>query len=281
MVVDAYYSSVAFIGAFDVLYPVFSGSAFYLYLVLMAGVSFVSVVIPTYNEAENIAATVDRTVASLLPSEAGYEILIVDDASPDRTAAAAAFALRGRGRVIQRHASKRSLSLSVLDGIRESRGDVIVVMDGDGNHPPELIPFLVNKIREGYDLAIASRYVKGGSSRERLSRRIISRFACCVGRVVTGIRDNTSGFFCVRKSRLGMARLAPVGFKIGLEIFVKSGINSVCEVPFTFMSRAKGRSKFGLRETALYFCHIGKLLFYKIKSGLLTTLPDVIVKARR
>jgi len=224
----------------------------------------VSIIIPTYNEAENIASTIKRAVSALTRSDIKYEILVVDDNSPDGTARVAGEALSGSGRVISRINRKRSLSLSVLEGIRQAAGNIILVMDGDGNHPPELIPELIKALSQGHDLAIASRYVKGGSSQERRSRRIISRLACYVGSIVTNIKDNTSGFFCIRKDKLNLDLLTPVGFKIGLEIFVKSKVHSVAEVPFTFMSRIKGKSKFGSKEVMQYFYQLASLWGYKI-----------------
>lgn len=101
----------------------------------------VSIIIPTYNEVENITDLLPRLINVLDRIDAKYEILIVDDASPDNTAEIAQDLLGQKGRVIRRVLDKRSLSLSVLEGIRQARGDIVVVMDGDGSHPPEVIPF--------------------------------------------------------------------------------------------------------------------------------------------
>ena len=229
----------------------------------MSGAGSVSIIIPTYNEAENIVSTIRRAVCALSSSSIKYEILVVDDNSPDGTARIAGEALAGCGKVIIRINRQRSLSLSVLEGIKQAAGDIILVMDGDGNHPPEMIPALIAALREGHDLAIASRYVKGGRSQERLTRRMISRFSCYLGRVVTGIKDNTSGFFCISKDKISLNLLAPVGFKIGLEIFVKSEAKSVAEIPFTFMSRIKGKSKLGAKVVMQYIYQLGRLLIYK------------------
>jgi len=230
----------------------------------MSDTEFISVIIPTYNEVENITDLLPRLIRVLDKTDAKYEILIIDDASPDNTAAIAQNLLGQKGRVIRRICDKRSLSLSVLEGIREAKGDIIMVMDGDGSHPPELIPYFIEGLNEGYGLIIGSRYVKGGGTLNfPLTRKIISRFACFIGKAVTRVKDNTSGFFCVRKRALKNVKLAPIGFKIGLEVFVKANINSFKEIPYIFANRKKGGSKLRLKPILEYLYQVLLLLFYK------------------
>ncbi len=225
----------------------------------------VSIIIPTYNEAENIAGIVKRVIGSLDSCSGGYEILVVDDASGDNTAAIAEEALGASGRVIRRISDRKSLSLSVLDGIKESKGRAIAVMDADGSHPPELLPAFIKEINNGYDLVIASRYCKGGGTKDfPLKRKLISGFACFIGRLVTDIRDNTSGFFCIRKSTLKDAALTPDGFKIGLEIFVKANHGSFKEIPYVFTDRTKGKSKLKSKVVFQYLVQIAKLSAYRL-----------------
>lgn len=226
----------------------------------------VSVIIPTYNEAENIADIL-RRILKALEGSPEFEILVVDDGSPDNTSGIAEEALGKKGRVIRRNAGLKSLSLSVLDGIKEARGSAIVVMDADGSHPPELIPVFIRYLNEGYDLVIGSRYVKRGATENfPLRRKFVSGFACLLGRLVTKIKDNTSGFFCIRKTALEGANLTPGGFKIGLEIFVKANYASFKEVPYTFADRVKGQSKLKSRVVIQYLYQILNLLTYKIVS---------------
>jgi dolichol-phosphate mannosyltransferase len=224
----------------------------------------VSIIIPTYNEVENITDLLLRLINVLDKIDTKYEILVIDDASPDNTAEIAQGLLGQKGRVIRRSCDKRSLSLSVLEGIRQARGDIIVVMDGDSSHPPEVIPFFLEGLHQGYDLIIGSRYVKGGGTLNfPLSRKIISRFACFIGKAVTQVKDNTSGFFCIRKMALKNIKLTPIGFKIGLEIFVKTNINTFKEIPYTFANRKKGESKLKLQTVLQSLYQILSLLFYK------------------
>jgi len=223
-----------------------------------------SLIVPTYNEADNIADILKRAI-NALEVKAEYEILVVDDASVDNTAGIAQEALCGKGVVIRRQGTK-SLSLSVLDGIKAAKGDIIVVMDADGSHPPELIPSFIETFLAGYDLIIGSRYVKGGGTEGfPLRRKVISRFACFLGGFVTRIKDNTSGFFCIRKSALDGILLTPSGFKIGLEVFVKSDFRSFKEIPFIFVNRKKGESKLKGLTVLQYLCQIINLAVYKMK----------------
>jgi dolichol-phosphate mannosyltransferase len=225
---------------------------------------FISILIPTYNEAENIGDMLKRTLSVLSGTAMDYEILVIDDASADNTARIAEEALGGKGKVVRRVAKNRSLSQSVLDGIREAKGDAVVVMDADLSHPPELIPGFIRQLNQGNDLVIASRYVPGGGVKNYpLSRQLISRFACLIGRMVTKVKDNTSGFFCIKKSVLENVLLTPRGFKIGLEIFVKANYKQFQEVPYIFIDRKKGTSKLKLKQACQYFIQVISLFKYK------------------
>lgn len=227
---------------------------------------FVSVLIPTYNEAETIEETLSRTIEALGKTSHDFEILVIDDSSADNTAAIAQKSLAGFGRVIVRK-EQRSLSLSVLEGIKQAAGNIIIVMDADGSHPAELIPQFIEESGKGNDLIIASRYIKGGKTKDfPLSRRFFSRFACLVGRLVTDVKDNTSGYFSIRKSALEQANLTPRGFKIGLEIFVKAKSARLKEIPYTFVNRRKGKSKFSVIPLTQYALQIFSLLIYRLRN---------------
>lgn len=231
----------------------------------MSGPCLLSILIPTYNEAENIVDLLQSISRILSGVPVDYEILVIDDASPDNTAAIAEANMPCPGRVIRRLADERGLSESILDGIKEARGEDIVVMDADGSHPPALIPDFIARLEQGHDLIVASRYIPGGGTKDfPLSRRLISRFACMVGRLVTDIKDNTSGFFCLKKSILEGATLTPRGFKIGLEIFVRANYKNPVETPFIFANRKKGKSKLKSKQIMQYLFQVAALLSYKI-----------------
>lgn len=235
----------------------------------MFSIGLVSILIPTYNEAENISRLLKRTIQLLDDAVLEYEILVVDDASLDSTAEIAEKILTGKGKVIKRIANTKSLSLSVLDGIKQAQGDVIIVMDGDSSHPPELILRFIETLQEGYDLVIGSRYIKGGGTEYfPLRRKAISWVACFIGKAVTKIRDNTSGFFCIRKAALEDIELTPHGFKIGLEVFVKANFGKFKEIPFVFVNRKGGKSKLNLKSILEYLLQVFSLFIYQKNKGL-------------
>ncbi len=228
---------------------------------------FISLIIPTFNEVENIKETLGRSIKVLESSGCTYEILVIDDSSPDGTAEAAQALLGNKGRVVIRRGRSPGLSVSIIDGISESRGECLVIMDADGSHPPELITEFIIAIRSGYDLIVASRYIKsGGTYKFPLCLRIISLLGCIFGSALTKIRDNTSGFFCIKKSALNEVAFAPHGFKIGLEIFVKAKYRNFKEIPYIFSARNKGRSKLSAKIILQYFQQYISLLLRARKS---------------
>jgi dolichol-phosphate mannosyltransferase len=208
-------------------------------------------VVPTYNEAQTLPVLARRLGSALAGSD--WELIVVDDGSPDGTAdIAAALAPDLPVRVVRR-AGKLGLASAVVDGFRAARGDVLVVMDADLSHPPELVPALVQEVASGADLVVGSRYVAGGGTVDwPLRRRIVSRVACLMGNVLVPVRDATSGFFALRPAVVEGVRLNPIGFKIGFEVIARGRYKRVVEVPYTFRDREHGASKFGTREILNY-----------------------------
>lgn len=225
----------------------------------------VSVVVPTYNERENVAPLVRRVFAALDPQQA--ELLIVDDNSPDGTAAAAAeLAERYPVRCIVRQ-SERGLAGAVIRGLREARGELCVVMDADLSHPPEAIPALIEAMRDPQvEMALGSRFVAGArvDSQWSWQRRLNSWAARVLARPLTDVRDAMSGFFCVRRQQLDLDRLRPVGYKIALELMVRHGWRNIVEVPIAFADRAAGRTKLDLGQQAAYLRHLWRLYRYAL-----------------
>src|SRR5260221_7475783 len=176
-----------------------------------------SVVVPTYNEAGSVTGLAERLHAALAGREG--ELVIVDDGSPDGTAdIAAALAPRIPVTVVRR-SGKAGLASAVVAGFAAARGDVLLVMDADLSHPPEVVPKVLDAIGAGADLAVGSRYVAGGGIEDwPLKRQIVSRVACLMGNVLVPVRDSTSGFFAVRRSVVDGVKLNPIGFKIGFEV---------------------------------------------------------------
>ncbi len=233
----------------------------------------VSIVVPTYREAENLPALVRRIAAAMAPLARPYEIVVVDDDSRDGTDRAAAdlVAANQPVRLITR-VGRRGLSSAVLRGFQEGRGQILVCMDADLSHPPEAIPRLLACLAEpAVDFVLASRYVQGGSTDERWGplRWINSKAAALLARPFVNVRDPMSGFFALRRSVLSRAaKLSPVGYKIGLELMVKCGCRHIREVPIHFALRERGRSKLTLAEQINYLRHIQRLAVYKLRAAL-------------
>ena len=211
--------------------------------------------VPTFNEAGSLPLLIERLAAALAGRE--WELVVVDDGSPDGTAdIAEGLASRHPVRVVRRP-GKAGLASAVVAGFGAARGDVLVVMDADLSHPPEVVPLLLDAIAAGYELAVGSRYVKGGGTMDwPLVRRIVSRTACLIGNVLVPVHDCTSGFFAIRRSVIEDVHLNPIGFKIGYEVMARGRYERWTEVPYTFRDREHGKSKFGQREIWQYLVQV-------------------------
>ena len=217
-----------------------------------------SVIVPTYNEATSLPLLVERLARAMRDRE--WELIVVDDGSPDGTADVAEKLGATQPVRVLRRAGKAGLASAVIAGMKEARGDVIVVMDADLSHPPEVVADLLAVIDAGVDLAVGSRYVAGGATMDwPLRRRVVSRVACLLGNVLVPIRDCTSGFFAVRRTSLDGVRLNAIGFKIGFEVIARGRYKRSVEVPYVFRDRELGRSKFGRREIFQYVVQLGQV----------------------
>lgn len=222
-----------------------------------------SIIVPTYMEKESLPELVGRIESSLKPEK--FEIIIVDDASPDGTAECAEDLNKDyRNIKLVRRGDKLGLSSAVLDGFKRASAQVLAVMDADLQHPPELLSRMYAKISEGYDLVVASRYAEGGSiDGLSLRRRIVSKGATSLAHVLLprtrNVRDVMSGFFMLRRNVIEEVKLNPVGFKILLEIIVRGNHSLVTEVPYTFKPRIRGKSSLSLKEAWNYIIHIYRL----------------------
>ena len=217
-----------------------------------------SVVVPTYNEAGSMTGLAERLQAALAGRD--WELVVIDDGSPDGTAdVASALAPRIPVHVVRR-ARKGGLASAVVAGFAAAQGEVIVVMDADLSHPPEVVPALVDAIAGSAELAVGSRYVKGGGVMDwPLQRRVVSRVACLRGNALVPVRDATSGFFALRRAVIDGVTLNPIGFKIGFEVIARGRYTTVVEVPYIFRDRELGASKFGRREVLQYLVQLGQV----------------------
>ena len=227
----------------------------------------VSIVVPTYCEAQNIAELTARVFTATRLAELPAELVIVDDNSCDGTIELCKeLACRYPIRLITR-TDERGLATAVIRGLREAKGDYAVVMDADLSHPPGSVPELLIPLESGTaDFVIGSRYVDGGSVDESWSffRHLNSRIAGVLALGLTRARDPMAGFFAVRKDRLGdLSTFNPCGYKIGLEIIVRCDCKRVAEVPIHFEDRKYGASKLNLREQWLYIRHLFRLYSFR------------------
>ncbi len=214
-------------------------------------------IIPTYNERDNLDELVQRVVKAVDSAE----IVIVDDNSPDGTGARAEELAKSNNIKVVRRKGKLGLSSAVLEGFAAACGDILVVMDADLSHPPEKIPEMVRQIAEGKaEMVVGSRHVKGGSIEKwPFYRRLVSKGATLLARPLTKVRDPMSGFFAIRRSVIEGVGLDPIGYKIGLEILVKGNYSNVVEVPILFADRKAGQSKLGGAVMLRYIDHISTL----------------------
>lgn len=217
----------------------------------------VCVVIPTYNEKENVETLIEAIEGAGVP---GLAVLFVDDGSPDGTAALIDAIARSRPWVsVLQRGRKMGIGSAYQDGFRkavaETDAEVFVEMDADLQHPPSAIPQLVRAVEEGADVAVGSRYVAGGgiSGWGRL-RRLTSWGANAYSRLMLGlsVRDATSGFRAyTRKSAaaVAQAKLPAKGFEFQVAVLhLLKGRAKVVEVPYVFAARAAGKSKLGLGD---------------------------------
>jgi dolichol-phosphate mannosyltransferase len=227
----------------------------------------ISLAIPSYNERPNIEELVERCEKALTATGEAFELIIIDDNSPDGTPEAVRKLQEKRPwlRLLVRE-TERDLSTAVIAGWRIARGEVLGCMDADLQQPPEIIPKLVDRLRtSGAEVVVASRHVGGGGVSDwSLIRRFISWTATLMATFIlpgtlNKVRDPMSGFFFLRKEVITYAPLNPIGYKILLEVLAKGDYSHVEEVPFVFEERARGGSKLGSGTVLKYLAHLMRI----------------------
>jgi dolichol-phosphate mannosyltransferase len=262
-----------------------------------------SVIIPTYNEYENILQLVE-IIKDMLPDDLVTEIIIVDDNSPDGTGGLIAsyiedaltkvcsgikqahenssnFAINTRESIVRlvRRENKSGLISAILQGIKSSTGRYILVMDADFSHPPETVPLLINELlRDPNCIVVASRYTRGGSIRGwPYKRLLLSRLAAKIaihGLKLCNIRDPISGFFAFPRHIIENIRFDTYGYKLLLEILVKAKGVRVKEIPYTFIDRKSGESKLDNRVMLDYVKAVWYLYRYGRRSKPVTAKEE-------
>jgi len=249
-----------------------------------------SVIIPTYNEYDNILHLVE-VIRENLPDGISTEIIIVDDNSPDGTGGLIAnyiedaqavypnvqqahensnnMTINTRESIVKlvRRENKSGLISAVLQGIKSSTGKYILVMDADFSHPPETVPLLINELLGDRNcIVVASRYIGGGSVRGwPYKRRLLSKMAAKIaihGLNLCNIRDPNSGFFAFPRQIIENIRFDTCGYKLLLEILVKAQGVRVKEIPYAFIDRKSGESKLDTRVMLDYLSAVWYLYRY-------------------
>ncbi|MBS3027055.1 MAG: glycosyltransferase [Dolichospermum sp. DET50] len=226
-----------------------------------------SLVIPTYKERDNIENVVNILSGLLDQTIPGnYEIIIVDDDSPDRTWEVAQSLIPDYPQLrVMRRQEERGLSSAVIRGWQAATGRVLGVIDGDLQHPPEVLTQLLQKIEQGADLALASRHVDGGGvSSWSVIRRFLSRGAQVLGLVILPgvlgrVTDPMSGYFMVRRSAIANATLNPIGYKILIEVISRGQVGEIAEAGYVFRERTEGESKVTWKQYIEYIQHLIRL----------------------
>jgi dolichol-phosphate mannosyltransferase len=203
-----------------------------------------SLVIPTYNEKENIQKLIKKIQEEFKENKINGEIIIVDDNSPDGTGKILEDLKKKQKNLKVIHRSgKLGLSSAVLEGWKIADGEVLGVMDADLSHPPEKI----KELFEGWNL----------------KRKLMSKTATLLSRVYTKVKDPMTGYFMVKKEVIKNVDLNPKGFKILLEVIIKGNYRNIKEIPITFINRVEGKSKAGTKEIFYYLQNLAGYLPYK------------------
>ena len=226
----------------------------------------ISIVIPTYNEANTIAEVIEQISLNFKDSGTPLEFIVVDDSSTDNTVKAAeSLKEKCNVKVIVRK-NERGLATAVIRGFREASGRLFAVIDGDMQHPPDVIPRLFRHLTEhNADMAVASRKVAGGgTSNWEYHRAVISTAATVIAKLflpitLRNIRDATTGCFIFKRECVDLSKLSPLGFKIFLEVLARGKFGKTVEVPYIFNQRSKGVSKMTFKQDALFLLHLMKI----------------------
>lgn len=227
-----------------------------------------SIVVPTYLEADNIEPLLEAIESELTGLD--YEVLIVDDNSPDQIIEVVERLSASHPwlRLLQPPGREKDLSRSVIDGIAAASADQVLVMDADLSHSPVTIPVMVKALAENpRAFVLGSRYIAGGSFDRDWSlwRFLNSYLATVLARPLVRCSDPMSGFFLLDRRQVNLEQLNPVGYKIGLELMVRGDFDAVIEVPINFQDRTIGESKMNLPQQLKYIRHLRRLFLYRFK----------------
>ena len=230
----------------------------------------ISLVLPTYNEVRNLPRLVPRLTSVLEREGVSFEIIVVDDDSPDGTwALAGEMAMSDRRLRVIRRRGERGLATAVVAGWRAAQGEILGVMDADLQYPPEGLPEILRAIGADatVDVVVASRYAPGARMgpwslrREIASRAAILLAKAALPRALGHLGDPNAGYFLIRRRVIEGVELRPLGYKILIEVLARGRWQRIVEIPHAYEGRHEGTSKLGIRQTIEFLSHLARLVW--------------------
>ena len=231
-----------------------------------------TILLPTYNESSSIEKMLDA-IKTIIPTNIGTEVLVVDDDSPDGTSSTVnSYIKKSKGDIcfrVHTRKNKRGVASAIIDGIALAQGKFVLVMDRDFAHPPQMIQAMYEKLTNNeFEIIIGSRYVTGGKFDDwPIYRKFMSRLASILPKFLLGlnVNDPNSGFFVIRKDLIKNLSFEAIGEKALLEILVKTKGVKIKEIPYICKNRKEGDSKFNFLVINNYFKLLRILLAYNRK----------------
>lgn len=225
--------------------------------------SKVSIVVPSYNEKDNVVNLVEQIDEALTGIE--HEIIFVDD-STDNTPEVIEGLMKEKSHVRLKHRDdEKGLATAVILGFKMAEGDYLAVMDADLQHPPAILRSMYAAMETGTDFCIPSRFVPGGSDGGlNWYRKFVSWTARYIGKILLPclrkITDPTSGLFMFKREAIAEADMRPIGWKIMVEVLATASYSSVIEIPYSFQDRTAGESKLSSKVTMEYLKQVFELM---------------------
>ena len=223
----------------------------------------ISIVVPTYNEKDNICPLLARIHGAL--GSIPHEVIFVDDPTDETPKVIADIAQDDPTVVLRHRDDEKGLATAVVLGFKLAKGDYVACMDADLQHPPEVLLDMYAAMRAHADMAIPSRFIPGGSDGGLdLYRKIVSGSARYMGKIILPclrhISDPTSGLFMIRRELLKDAVLNPIGWKIMVEVIAMCPVKKVLETPYAFHDRESGESKLSTKVSLQFIRQLFHLL---------------------
>ncbi|MBR5420817.1 MAG: polyprenol monophosphomannose synthase [Lachnospiraceae bacterium] len=224
----------------------------------------ISIVVPTYNEKDNILPLLSRIHSAL--GSIPHEVIFVDDSTDETPERIESIAESDPTVRLHHRENEKGLATAVVLGFKLAKGDYVACMDADLQHPPEVLLDMYAAMCAHADMAIPSRFIPGGSDGGLdIFRKIVSGTARYMGKILLPclrhISDPTSGLFMIRRELLEGAELNPIGWKIMVEVLAMCPVKKVLETPYAFHDRESGQSKLSTKVSLEYIRQLLHLIF--------------------